>query len=154
MNRPSVPHKRTHLKHPKNHAVAKERLWLRRFWFFFASLTLISIALVAYHKYDDTSEKQEDVYLNLELRTIVGDSNSVVCKLSLLIDPDQEKPIGNRQKELEAVVSSVLSEAYQGAQRPLLSAVREQLHKALNQRLPRKLEIRDVLIQELVVGSS
>lgn len=154
MRNQPVPHKRTHLKHPKNHAVGKEQLWLRRFWFFFASFTLLSIALVAYNKYGSAVENHEDAYINIELRTVVGDSNRVICKLSLLIDPEQETPIKNRQKELEAVVSSVLAEAYQGAQRPPLTAVRELLHNALNQQLPRKLEIRDVLIQELLVGNS
>lgn len=134
--------------------MAKEQIWLRRFWILFAAVTLISIALVVYQKYADAFTTPEEVYLKLELRTMVGDNDVVVCKLSLLVDPEQEKPIKNRQKELEAVVSAVLTEAYQGTQRPPLSAVREQLHDELNRRLPRKLEIRDVLIQELVVGNS
>lgn len=149
-----VAHKRTHLKHPKSASANTEQRWLRHFWSFFAGLALISIALIAYNKFDPAKDTDEDAYVSVQTRTVAGNSNNVICKLSLLIDQEQEKRINSRQKQLEAVVNSVLTEAYQGSERPPLAEVRQQLYVALNNKLPRKLQIRDVYIQELIIGNT
>jgi hypothetical protein len=43
---------------------------------------------------------------------------------------------------------------YQGEQRPALATVRQRLFVAIGQKLPRKLKIRDLFIQDRLVGYS
>jgi hypothetical protein len=119
-----------------------------------ALLSILSISLVAYSKYSIDTDEDEDAYVTVQTVTIVGDAVNVQCKLSLLIDQEQESRIKKRQQELDIVVRSVLSDAYQGSTRPTISDVREQMLLALNKKLPRKLHIRDVYVQELIVGNS
>ena len=88
----------------------------------------------------------------VKVTTTIGLDQLVVCKLSLLVDPEQEKGLQKRQKMLEAVVSSSLSDSYQQDKAPRLADVRDALYVAINRKLPRKLQIQDVLIQELLVG--
>lgn len=151
-----VHHKRTHLKHPRS-SVAKvdlTQLWLRCFWIALALISILSISLIAYGKYSVDGDEDEDAYITIQTKTVVGDAVNVQCKLSLLIDQEQESRLKKRQQELDALVRSVLSDAYQGSTRPTISEVREQMRLALNKKLPRKLQIRDVYVQELVVGNS
>lgn len=151
-----VHHKRTHLKHPRPSATKADstQLWLRRFWIGLALISVLSISLVAYSKYSVDSDEDEDAYVSVQTVTVVGDAVNVQCKLSLLIDQEQESRLKKRQQELDVVVRSVLSDVYQGSTRPTISEVREQMLLAINKKLPRKLQIRDVYVQELVVGNS
>ena len=151
-----VHHKRTHLKHPRSSAAKGNatQLWLRRFWIALALISILSISLVAYGKFSVGSDEDEDAYVTVQTVTVVGDAVNVQCKLSLLIEQEQESRLKKRQQELDAVVRSVLSDAYQGSARPTISDVREQMLLALNKKLPRKLQIRDVYVQELIVGNS
>ena len=58
-----------------------------------------------------------------------------------------------RQPELEHVVNATFAELYQNDQRPPLGSVRDRLLEALNTRLPERLQVQDVLIQDLLVGT-
>lgn len=149
-------HKRTHLKHPgKNASHGKsDQSWLRKFWLALGFLLLLSAGVATYGLYSKEMEADEDVYVSVQVKTIVADDQNAICRLSLLIDPEQEARLQKRQKELEAVVSATLAEIYQGDQRPALSEVRLRLLLAINQKLPRKLQVRDVLIQDLIIGNS
>jgi hypothetical protein len=151
-----VPPKRTHLKHPRSSATngSSTQLWLRRFWIALALISVLGISLVTYGKYSVDRDEDEDAYFNVQTATIAGDAVNVRCKLSLLIDQDQEPGLKKHQQELDAVVRSVLSDAYQGSVRPSISDVRAQMLVALNKKLPRKLQIREVYVQELLVGNS
>lgn len=149
------PHKKTHLKHRKTGDKGSEALWLRRYWIVLASITLLSVSLIVYNSFSvDETEQEPDVYVSVQTRTLAGDRNNVLCKLSLQVAPEQEKGIQERRALLESVVNSVLSEAYMGQRRPSPAEVRAQLLTTLNQKLPKKLQLRDVLLQELVIGSS
>ncbi len=148
----TLPPKRTHLKHPPS-ALAGERLWLRRFWVVFGALAVFSIALIGFQTLGKSDDERE-VYITLQTRTVAGEGSNVLCKLSLLVDPAQENRIVKRQPELEAVVNAALAEAYEGSRRPALRQVRDRLLAAINDKLPGKLKVRDVFIQELLVGNS
>lgn len=147
------PHKRTHLKHPKSSRTATKDRWLRRYWIALISIGLISVAFITFNILADDDE-DKDVYITVQTRTVAGDNNNVICKLSLLIDPEQEKGLQQRQPLLVSVVNSVLSEAYTGSQRPPPAEIRAQLLVEINKKLPRKLQVRDVLLQELIIGNS
>ena len=146
------PAKPMHSKRPPA-VQAGERLWLRRFWMVFGALAVFSIALIGFQTLGKDDEDRE-VYITLQTRTVAGEGNNVLCKLSLLVDPAQENRIAKRQPELEAVVNAALAEAYEGSRRPALSSVRDRLLAAINEKLPGKLKVRDVFIQELLVGNS
>lgn len=147
-------HKRTHLKHPESGRQGSERLWLRRYWIALASVALISAALITFNVFFPDDEEEKDVYVSVKTRLLAGDNNNVFCTLSLLVDPEQEKGLQQRQALLTSVVNSVLSEVYTGSQRPPPAEVRTQILTALNKKLPRKLQVRDVFLQELVIGNS
>ena len=151
-----VHHKRTHLKHPRSSVAngSSTQLWLRRFWIALALISVLGISLVAYGKYSVDSDDDEDAYFTVQTATIAGDAVNVRCKLSLLIDQEQESRLKKRHQELDAVVRYVLSDVYQGSARPSIAEVRAQMLLTLNKKLPRKLQIRDVYIQELLVGNS
>ncbi|WP_434516139.1 hypothetical protein AB6Q56_05735 [Dechloromonas sp. ARDL1] len=147
------PHKRTHLRHPKPDKATGKDEWLRRYWIALISIGLIAISAVTFNILSNDDEDQ-DTYVNVQTRTVAGDNNNVICKVSLLVDPEQEKGLLQRQPLLVAVVNSVLSEAYAGSRRPPPNEIRMQLLAALNNKLPRQLQIRDVLLQELIIGNS
>ena len=147
--------KRTQLKHPGHHggAANTDQAWLRRLWGALLVFVLLSIAVTAFYARDQWFEEEEDVFVDLAVTTVAGSDQAIICKLSILVDPEQEQGIKSRQKQLETIVSASLAEIYQGAQAPEMSAVRQRLYFAINQKMPRKLQVRDVLIQELLVGS-
>jgi len=136
----------------KGRGDSADQSWLNRFWLLLALTALLSLAAIFFYV-QEQDEIEEEVYVSVSVRTSVGlDQQQVICKLSLLIDPEQEKGIQKRQKMLEAVVGGVLAEAYQGDKYPQMAAVRQSLYLAINQKLPRKLQVQDVLIQQLLVG--
>lgn len=126
--------------------------WLRYFWLLLAAFAVIGAMAIYFYTDDQASDKDEEAYVSLNVRTSVGIDQLVVCKLSLLIDPAQEKGLIKRQKMLEAVVSNTLTTSYQQENLPKMAEVRDSLLIAINQKLPRKLKVQDVLIQELLVG--
>lgn len=145
---------RTHLKHPggsRKHG-ASERSWLKRFWLVFVLLGLGAIGLLGYQYYGGQPEATE-AYLPISTRTAAGSHRMITSRLSLVIAPTQEKALRQRQAELEHVVNASFAELYQHGQRPALRTVRDTLLQALNQRLPERLQIQDVLIQDLLVGT-
>jgi hypothetical protein len=148
------PQKNTPVKPPtqRGQAKDKEQLWLR--WFSLALIAgaLISALTVYYTTRSSGFELQEDTYVSVQIKTLLGTEKVIVCRLSLLIDPDQESDLQDRKKLLETVASQALVDLYQRAQRPEMAEVRQDLLLAINQKLPRKLQIREVLIQELSVG--
>lgn len=145
---------RTHLKHPSSNSRqgASERVWLKRFWLVFGLLGLTAIALLGYQYYASQPEVTE-VYLPVTTRTAAGSHRMITSRLSLVIDPAQEKALRQRQPELEHVVNATFAELYQNDQRPPLGSVRDRLLEALNTRLPERLQVQDVLIQDLLVGT-
>lgn len=129
-----------------------EQSWLRRFCLLLAALALLSAAAVFFYLHQQGNDAEEEVYVSVSVRTSIGLDQQVICNLSLLVDPEQEKGIQKRQQMLQAVVGNALAEAYQRDRYPQMSAVRERLRLAINQKLPRKLQVQDVLIQQLLVG--
>lgn len=130
--------------------------WLRHFWTALAALFLLAGGLI-YHYLQPTDNQQKSeaiTYLALPIKTIVGNNQYVSGQLSLQITPKQEQLLEERKAMLQTVINATLVEAYGTAERPSLSSVRLALKEAINTRLPRKLRIRDVLIESLVVGLS
>lgn len=130
--------------------------WLRHFWTALAALFLLAGGLI-YHYLQRTDNQQKSeaiTYLALPIKTIVGNNQYVSGQLSLQITPKQEQLLEERKVMLQTVINATLVEAYGTAERPSLGSVRQALKEAINTRLPRKLRIRDVLIESLVVGLS
>ena len=130
----------------------EDQSWVHRFWMLLGAFGLICAGAIYFYMDSQESEADEEVYVSVKVTTTIGLDQLVVCKLSLLVDPVQEKVLKKRQKMLEAVVSSSLSDSYQQDKAPRLADVRDALYVAINRKLPRKLQIQDVLIQELLVG--
>ena len=130
--------------------------WLRHFWTALAALFLLAGGLI-YHYLQRTDNQQKSeaiTYLALPIKTIVGNNQYVSGQLSLQITPKQEQLLEERKVMLQTVINATLVEAYGTAEHPSLGSVRLALKEAINTRLPRKLRIRDVLIESLVVGLS
>lgn len=151
------PPARKHLGHPGQvRKQLEERSWVRRFWLVFGMSTTIAFAAVFYFATNQRDQVDDaDAYVSVQVKTLVGDRRVLVCKVSLVVDDDQQSGIQARQAQLRAVMSESLMYLYQdGDSRPKLSVVRDRLYDAINEKLPRKLQIRDLLIQDLVVGLS
>lgn len=148
-----IHHPRTHLKHPgRPGRSGHQGRWLRRFWVSLTLMLLVAAATLFYYERQRNDGAEADVYVPVRVRTQVGDDQLLVCKLNLLLDPDQEKGVRSRLNVLEAVIGASLADSYQRRLRPRLSTVRQELHLAINRKLPRRLQIRDVLIDELLLG--
>lgn len=118
-------------------------------------IAMSSLAIIyGYVHAEQDNLVEVDTYLSVPVKTTVGDNHFLVGKISLLIDPEQENELEYRKNQLSAVIAASLAESYQGPQRPPLADVRSALQTAINAYLPRKLHIRDVLIEDLIVGTS
>lgn len=154
MNKRPIPHKVSHLKHPRSGTAgsAADQSWQRRFWMLLSLVAMFSAASIFFYTKSLHAETEEEVYVSVSVRTSISTDQTVICKLSLLVDPEQEKALQNRQKMLEAVVGDSLAASYQQDKYPKMADVKESLFVAINRKLPRKLQVQDVLIQELLVG--
>jgi len=130
--------------------------WLRHFWTVLAVLFLLACSLIYYYQRstDSQAESAAIAYLALPIKTTVGNNQYVSGQLSLQISPKQEQPLEERKMMLQTIINATLAEAYDTPERPTLSSVRLALKEAINNYLPLKLRIRDVLIESLVVGLS
>lgn len=137
---------------PASRQERSERSWLRGFFFVLIGVAIVSTAVIYAYTRTQRAPVREDSYVALQVQTLVGTEKMVVCKLSLQLDSGQERALRERQKQLDSVVSEFLAEAYRLPQRPELGEVRQGLLTAINQQLPAKLQVRDVLIQDLTVG--
>jgi hypothetical protein len=149
---PSASINRSAKLSPANKGKRDEQSWLRHFWLLLAAFAVIGATAIYFYLDEQASEIEEEAYVSVSVRTSVGIDQLVICKLSLLIDPEQEKGLTKRQKMLEAVVSNSLATSYQQESLPKMAEVRDSLLIAINRKLPRKLKVQDVLIQELLVG--
>ena len=129
----------------------REASWLRHFWLVLGFLVLAGIGF-SYLQARDYDERDDDTFISVPVKTKVGDFRMVQGKISLLVDAHQEKGLLRRQQQLETVVAAALADVYGQAMRPSLARVHDYLQTAINASLPRKLRVRDVLIQDLVVG--
>lgn len=154
MNTRPPPQKRTHPKHTGRggHQQDAEQSWLRHFIMFLVAIGIIAAVAVFYYNNDKGADADEDAYIPIQIKTLLASNKMVSCKLDLQIDPEQEKGLQPHRKVMETVISQQLTDLYTREQRPEMSEVRQSLYFAVNQKLPRKLQVRDVLIQELTVG--
>lgn len=128
--------------------------WLLRFWMVIMLIAMGGLAAVHIHAKQVNIEEEVDTYFSVPVKTTVGNNQLLVGTISLLIDPEQEKGLERRKNQLSTVISASLVELYQGATRPRLTDVRNALLASINAYLPRKLHIREVLIQDLIVGTA
>lgn len=154
MNSSTTPRKAPKLRSTTNRGQKSDELhWIRRFWVGLAAMGILAASLV--FTYGQNDESDEDIYVAIQINAKAGDDQNIICNLSLLIDPEQEKRIKARQSQLQAIASQSLVASYnENSRRPSLSSVRTQLYRDINSQLPRKLQIRDVLIQDLLFGIS
>lgn len=131
---------------------SSEQSWIRWFSFSLIILTLIAAAIAFYYTRTSGTQEKELRYVSIQVKPDHRNNQLVTCKLSLLVGPEQEEGIKHRQKSLETLVSVALLKIYQHEKRPDLAAVRQSLLSEINRSLPRKLQIEDVLIQELLAG--
>jgi hypothetical protein len=136
------------------HEESQDQLWIRRFWIFLGVLVTLSATIVVYSMRSNETEREDNVYILVQARTLGGDDQNVLCKVILLVDPEQENGLQSRKEMLETIVNETLTELYRDEPRPGMSEVRDALHLAINRKLPRNLQVREVLIQELLVGIS
>jgi len=128
-----------------------EQLWTRRLLIFLSTLAVISAAVI-FH-FENAAPAVTEAYFPVRIKTTVGANRVMVGQLNLLIAPDQEEGLRRRQQQLEAVVGQALADSYAGKLRPALAEVRQNLYDAINDKLPRKLQVRDVLIHEMLLGT-
>lgn len=135
---------------------SQDRTWLRRFWIILVFGAFLSGGLIFFQNYssDKKQKKIEDAYLAVAVQTFSGNSFNVLCRLNLLINADQEEELKPYQKALEVLITATLSNLYQSPERPSLEDVQLQLRRKINDRLPEDLQVRDVLIEQLLVGNS
>lgn len=129
-----------------------EQSWIRWFSFSLIALALISAAIAFYYTRTSGTQEKEPRYVSIQVKPDHQNNRLVTCKLSLLVGVEQEEGIKRRQKSLETLVSAALFKIYQHEKRPELSTIRQSLLSEINSSLPRKLQIEDVLIQELLSG--
>lgn len=148
-----MPIERTAQKSPDNtDPNDSDQSWMRRFWLSLGVLALISAAVAFYYTRDTSPKEKESVYVSLQVKPQNDSGQLFVCKLSLVVGREQEGDIRNHQKMLETVVSATLVKIYQQERRPKLSDVRQGLLAAINRSLPKKLQVEDLLVQELLAG--
>lgn len=129
-----------------------ERSWIRWFSFSLIVLVLVSAAIAFYYTRTSGTQEKEQRYVSIQVKPDHQNNQLITCKLSLLVGAKQEEGVKRRQKSLETLVSASLLKIYQSEKRPDLSTVRQSLLSEINNSLPRKLQIEDVLIQELLAG--
>ena len=127
--------------------------WFRRFWISLALFGLASAGYAAYWQYSTTAAAYGDsAYMTVEIRTIVGDHRFIRGSLALQCDEDQLSKLEERKPLIHAVIGEALANAYGAEAHPALTKVRGSLLDSINNRLPRRLKIEDVLIQNYIVG--
>jgi len=127
--------------------------WVKRFLIILlATLLLAASSILLLRK--PAKEKGQEMYLPVvvEATTITG--RQMAGKLFLLIDTRQENELRRWQPKLQHVTAAVLADLFSAPQQPDLRSVQEGLLAAVNDTLPQRLQIRDLLIQEFVRGWS
>jgi hypothetical protein len=154
MNFRSKPQKPTslNLSNVSEQAEIKDKSWLHAFFLVLGLISVIAAAVIYYYISNYSTTPEQDIYVSVKVKAVIGIEKIVACKLSLLVDPEQESGLIGQKKLLEAVVSQALIDAYQNTERPDLSDVRENLYLKINQKLPQHLQVQEVFVQELTVG--
>lgn len=140
---------------PGTRGNSKDQTWLRAFWIVLILGAVISSSVVAWYvfKPGQAQSLNQDAYVSVNVKTVVGDSRNVQCKLKLAIRPDREEELAAYQPLLQATVSEALSNAY--AERngpPPNDDIPILLRSAINDKLPRHLRVKEVLVQHLLYG--
>lgn len=133
-------------------AEMQDKSWLYGFFLVLGLIGVISAAVIYYYINNYVAPPEQDTYVSVKVKAVIGVEKIVACKLSLLVDPEQENALIGQKKLLEAVVSQALIDAYQNTERPDLADVRENLYLRINQKLPQQLQVQEVFVQELTVG--
>ena len=115
------------------------------------SLALLATAAIYFYR-DQSEKKSADVYVSLPVKMTVGNGQMLVGKFSLVVSAQQEEGIRRQEQKLKTIVAAALTDIFSGSTQPALAEVQESLFTEINRHLPKKLRVRDLLIQDLVKG--
>lgn len=133
----------------------KDQTWLRLFWITLALGAVVSAAVVAWYVLSPglMQSGNQPAYVAVNVKTVVGDHRNVQCKLKLAIRPDREEELAAYLPLLQATVGEAMSNAYaERGEPPPTDEVPTLLRKAINERLPSHLRVKEVLVQHLLYG--
>lgn len=125
--------------------------WTHRFAIVLSLLAIISVAFV-YFSRDRGDQRSRDVYVSFSVKTTVGSGQFLTGQVSLVIDPTQEDGIRGQEAKIQQLILVAVADAFGAEALPRLSAVEETIYKTVNRGLPKRLRVRDVLIQDMVRG--
>ena len=132
--------------------VDQERNWLRHFLMALALIGFLSAAVLGYYIYQKTAPPTEGV-VPVQVKTLSGDGRNVICSVNLITAPGKDKALEEKIPLLKAVISETLANTYTPPdQRPDYAQLTEDMRKAMNAKLPRSQQVKEVLIQELLFG--
>jgi hypothetical protein len=126
--------------------------WLHHFWLILGILALACVGLVYFYARQTEQPRPKEIFVAMPVKAMVGESRFVQGKISLVISSAQEKGLSQHQKHIETLVSATLVEMFSGAARPNLAAIRARLLAAINNYLPKRLRVREVLIEDMLIG--
>lgn len=130
-----------------------ERAWLN--WFRVSILLLVVVFAIAVAWLDRAKSPSVELpaYVALELKTTVSDGNFLISSLQLATPKERGEELATWLPQLRVTAAAVLSNLYADG-RPALEVTRKQLLRAFNKALPDDLEVQEVLIEKLLVGTS
>ena len=89
----------------------------------------------------------------VQVRTLSGDGRNVICAVNLITAPGKDKALEEKIPLLKAIISETLANTYTPPdQRPDYAKLTEEMRTAMNAKLPKSQQVKEVLIQELLFG--
>lgn len=137
---------------PRSSQKKQETNWLRMFWVSLVVLAAVSVGIIVFNSSNSIDQPLE-ASVPVEVNTVAGNYRNVQCKLNLVIDSRLAPALQERQGMLRAIVGEVLAEVYGPEEaRPDPKQLPEKMRTAINEKLPAKLQVREVLIDRILYG--
>lgn len=129
--------------------------WLRMFWVSLVVLAALSVGIIVFNSAGKSLDEPLEANVPVEVNTIAGNYRNVQCKLNLVIDSRLAPALQAHQPMLRVIVGEVLADVYGPEQsRPDPRQLPEKMRTAINDKLPAKLQVREVLIERILYGLS
>ncbi len=132
--------------------IDQEKSWLRHFLMALALIGFLSVAVLGYYMYQKAVPPTEGI-VPVQVRTLSGDGRNVICAVNLITAPGKDKALEEKIPLLKAIISETLANTYTPPdQRPDYAKLTEEMRTAMNAKLPKSQQVKEVLIQELLFG--
>ncbi|MCK6412769.1 MAG: hypothetical protein L6Q55_10155 [Azonexus sp.] len=122
--------------------------WLRRFWLIIAATLLLAIASIFLVTGQESGKTKEIVHVPISVQATAANGMPISGKLALLIERRQEDELRRWEQKLQHVAASEISEQFEEGRTPDLVQIRSVLFQSFNQALPKRLQLRDLLIED------